>query len=691
MKKCVLLFFLFVFWILHCANSQTPGEWVWLRGDMLTNNPGSFGIQGVSSAANEPPSLYEACEWTDLNGNFWLFGGLQGGGIYSDLWKYDPVINEWTWIKGPGVPDDAGNYGIQGVPSILNNPPCRSYGINSWVDVNGNLWMFGGAIFSGSYCDLWKYEIGSNEWTWMKGPNDTINAGVYGVKGVPDPANYPASRSETAASWTDNSGGLWLFGGNSYPLSGMSSYNDLWRYHISTNTWTWMTGSSGVNQPSVYGLKGVENGTNVPGARWPYAKWKDKNGNFWFWGGARWWNTQQQLQGDLWRFNPVTYKWTWMDGDTTGPGYINGTICNSHPDNSPTFPEECRATWIDANGNFMGYIHGFGIRNSMWMYCPASEEWSIIKADSLVGFSGSWGIKGISDPSNIPPQLAGPIGWTNDNEHFYMFGGIGGNSGQYFNALWMYTIDPCCAACNTGVPLQDFSATDTAICPGTCLSMINNSQSYSGYHWEFPGATPTSSNLSNPQNICYPNPGMYDITLIANGCNVTDTLTVTNYITVYPYPFPQGILQTGDTLFANQGAASYQWYFNGSIINGATNYFHVATSSGDYNVIATDANGCEVEAVINNVLAGLTAPLSFGEGSGVRLYPNPAGETLTVTGYQFFGTTGEISIYNITGESIYAGVFHETISVNCENIPSGVYWVEIREGEKMLRARFVKQ
>ena len=42
----------------------------------------------------------------------------------------------------------------------------------------------------------------------------------------------------------------------------------------------------------------------------------------------------------------------------------------------------------------------------------------------------------------------------------------------------------------------------------------------------------------------------------------------------------------------------YQWYYDGILIPGATDYFYIAPQSGNYNVVATDANDCEVEAVI---------------------------------------------------------------------------------------------
>src|SRR6185436_10388373 len=106
---------------------------------------------------------------------------------------------------------------------------------------------------------------------------------IYGIQGVPGPLNTPGSRAEAATSWTDDSGNLWLFGGNSI---GSDYFNDLWKYEIASNTWTWMKGSQLPNQSGSYGSKGVETATNNPHARDAYSKWKDLNGNFWFLGGG---------------------------------------------------------------------------------------------------------------------------------------------------------------------------------------------------------------------------------------------------------------------------------------------------------------------------------------------------------------------------------------------------------------------
>lgn len=127
------------------TGAQTPGNWVWVSGSDSTSNLGVFGTKGVPSPGNMPPGLYEACSWTDLAGNFWLFGGDDiNGGDYNTMWKFDPIIKQWAWMHGPSMPAGAGVYGTQGVPSPNNIPGARSWGVSTWTDLQGNFWLFWG-------------------------------------------------------------------------------------------------------------------------------------------------------------------------------------------------------------------------------------------------------------------------------------------------------------------------------------------------------------------------------------------------------------------------------------------------------------------------------------------------------------------------------------------------------------------
>jgi hypothetical protein len=232
-----------------------------------------------------------------------------------------------------------------------------------------------------------------------------------------------------------------------------------------------------------------------------------------------------------------------------------------------------------------------------------------------------------------------------------------------------------------------------AICPGTCTQFLNGSFNATNFQWYFPGAVPSSSTDVNPANICYNNPGNYDVTLIADNGIQTDTLALANYITVYSQPLPQSITQSGDTLYANQGAMSYQWFYNGNLLNGATNYWVVAQANGNYNVIATDTNGCEVEAVIFDVVTNL--PISVS--AEWKIFPNPV-----ISGLEIQSPISEsqksVSVIGMTGQKIHIAPESEktsagfrTIRYDLSSFPNGIYLLEIISDVKNNHYVFIKQ
>src|SRR4029079_318480 len=69
--------------------------------------------------------------------------------------------------------------------------------------------------------------------TWIKGDNTINQSGVYGTKGIAATGNKPGAR-DFSATWKDNTGNLWLFGGLGYDNSSVGYLNDLWKYNPST-------------------------------------------------------------------------------------------------------------------------------------------------------------------------------------------------------------------------------------------------------------------------------------------------------------------------------------------------------------------------------------------------------------------------------------------------------------------------
>jgi N-acetylneuraminic acid mutarotase len=87
---------------------------------------------GTPAAGNTPGRRYQSVSWVDSSGNFWLYGGLgfDGAGNWgalSDLWRFNPSTNQWTWMAGGSTVPVNGCYGcILGQPSVpgtLGSPP----------------------------------------------------------------------------------------------------------------------------------------------------------------------------------------------------------------------------------------------------------------------------------------------------------------------------------------------------------------------------------------------------------------------------------------------------------------------------------------------------------------------------------------------------------------------------------------
>jgi N-acetylneuraminic acid mutarotase len=144
----------------------TTFQWTWVSGSNAIDQSGSYGTIGTGSLLNIPGGSTGASSWLDPNGKLWLFGGTgynsSGNlGLLSDLWKFDPITLEWTWVSGYKTLNQRGDYGTQGRRVPTNHPGGREYCV-SWRDSSGRLWLFGGDGYDsagarGWLNDLWNY------------------------------------------------------------------------------------------------------------------------------------------------------------------------------------------------------------------------------------------------------------------------------------------------------------------------------------------------------------------------------------------------------------------------------------------------------------------------------------------------------------------------------------------------------
>lgn len=358
--------------------TPSTAEWIWMHGDNTAGKYGVYGIQGISSSSNKPGSSYSSVSWTDKNGNLWLFGGFGYSsvsmGLLNALWKYSPSTNEWTWIKGTNNINVAGSYGTKGIAD-LNNLPGARHSSQTWTDAAGNLWLFGGYGYAGStegiLNDLWKYNTVTNEWTWINGDNDINQVAVYGTKTITNATNKPGARY-VSTSWQDATGKVWMFGGYGYDETFAGNLNDMWIYNPSTNQWTWMQGDKTIDQKAVFGTQGVAAATNKPGSRYVSNSWVDATGELWMFGGYGFDETNSGYLNDLWKYNTINNRWTWVKGDNAvdqrGVYGIQGLADEDNKSGARTGG----VSWSDAGGNlwmFGGYGYdgnNSGVLNDLW-------------------------------------------------------------------------------------------------------------------------------------------------------------------------------------------------------------------------------------------------------------------------------------------------------------------------------------
>ena len=424
---------------LCCTAFSQPGIWTWVSGDTTHQQEPVKGTPGIPDSLNRPLGSYEGARWTGKDGLFWYFESgylstTNGSGWGAELWRYDPVVEQWAWVKGPDVPNYTGHYGVLGVEAPANMPPARGFGAAAWTDTTGNLWLFGGTAYINDwvyYADLWRFNPITENWAWINGPQQSGQAPIYGIQGVPDAANHPGSRNEMIASWTDNENNLWLFGGQAFS-NGPAIAGDLWRYSTAEDRWTWMKGPSSFGSTGNYGVRGVEDPLNEPGARWAATTWTDKAGDLWLFGGRRTNNWYDNLN-DLWRYRISTNSWTWMNGAqgiVSDTGAMGG-LCEEDVLFSPSSRFECSAHWTDNNGDLWlwggrtsALVQSESFLNDLWKYDVETNSWAIIGPEQPADAVGDFGQKGVPDPCNRPYGAMGNMGWHRaETNSIYLFGG----------------------------------------------------------------------------------------------------------------------------------------------------------------------------------------------------------------------------------------------------------------------------
>lgn len=170
----------------------------------------------------------------------------------------------------------------------------------------------------------------------------------------------------------------------------------------------------------------------------------------------------------------------------------------------------------------------------------------------------------------------------------------------------------------------------------------------------------------------------------ANGCSSTDTVT----INLLPPPAIPSISMILADLHSTPGYSSYQWYFNGNPVGGATDSIYTPTQNGNYYVVVTDANGCSTFSSTISVVDVGIAELLYN--NSLMLFPNPNNGSFTLL-FDQQGAAGRLEVFASTGACVYseqlstAGLMKKELQLR--NLAGGLYLVRISLGERVLTSR----
>ena len=469
-------FFVIILFLIY-SNAVAYGQggmWTWMKGSSNSNSSGNYGVKGISAPSNNPPGRYQAAYWKDLDGNFWIFGGhndfTNPSTTYNDLWKFNVTSNEWTWVNGPqNNSNQAGNYGTLGNPSPSNLPPGRSYGSLCWVDSAGHLYLYGGAYLADLYSDLWRYNIATNEWTWIAGYNTPNVSPNHGVKGVASALNQPGSRGESNSAWVVKNK-LFFFGGLTYGPLINNLMNDLWSFDLNTNEWTWEAGSDLANQAATYGTINIPAAINEPGASYSHTNWKVKDSLFIF--GS--FDPAKGHFNTVWKYDLQSKLWTWVDGSNSidPASTING-LCLFSQNNIPSGRHENRTISQLTNCNTaLITFGGSAFDNDLWLFSNNNRSWKLLWGSlSGIPLISNYGLKGITTATNSIPGRSGHCMWSDEQGNIWIFGGLSSNPVNAANDLWKFTPDTSCLNINIVDSKIDFKINDTSICENEFINI----------------------------------------------------------------------------------------------------------------------------------------------------------------------------------------------------------------------------
>jgi hypothetical protein len=599
-------------------------------------NPSTNAWTATSTGSNVPSRRdYHTAIWTGTEMIVW--GGYYGSYLNTGG-RYNPSTNAWTATS-----------------TGTNVPSIRDYHTAIWTGTEMIVW--GGYGSSPTYKnDGGRYNPSTNTWT-------ATSTGT----------NCPTGREYHTAVWADNEMIIW--GGYSF-----SYLNTGGRYNPSTNTWTatstgtncpvarrdhtavW-TGSEmiiwgGYNgsilntgstyYPSANSWTATSTGTNCPAARrYHTAVWTSSGMVVWGGepctqsGGIYW--TDPYIVGfsDACVGSSIllscqsyysAYQW-YKDGSEISEATLNTYTATQSGDYFVRVTRQDGCT-VDSDVHTVT-IYPLPMPSVISAASGCSESGAALSTGSFSTYQ--WNLNG-APIVGATAQIYQAMESGNYSVTVTGTGGCQATSSP--SAVTIYSIPPAVTGASSA-------------CTGSSTTLSTGS--YPSYQWSKDGVPIDGA---TNQTLDVSQPGTYTVfaNVPAASCSGTSeghavqfapppsTPPVISGASSNSCPSTSVALQTTETF------GTYQWYFNGAPISGATAQSFNASLSGDYTVSAGAVSGCQISSIPISVSISFCPPSEVSPKSAV--YPSRVtSDAGSSTGYYLYFQ----KIDGATGYNIYEG------------------------------------
>ena len=238
------------------------------------------------------------------------------------------------------------------------------------------------------------------------------------------------------------------------------------------------------------------------------------------------------------------------------------------------------------------------------------------------------------------------------------------------STLTIFEVNSCLALSDLVINTTDDANT---FCEGEELDLMAESDASLAYQWSMDGM-----DLPGADESIYSadEAGFYQVyfeNVDAACIGKTDSL----FIEELPAPTP--VISVTDGVLFTGVFDTYQWYYEGDAIDGATDLEITPEFDGEYTVVVTNEEGCSGEATYEVAYTGLAS----NDFSAFTIYPNPAGEFTTVA-FGGLNGNGTVKLINILGEVVASQEVKSsdngTVQLHLGQFTTGIYFVELSDG-----------